>query len=103
MTLLFGSSEILHEGGEDIRQLNITDGIDIQVGWAFRKNSELTPLFDHHILKLTTSGLLPKIMAKKNDSDEAKFSLGFVMETLPFLVTALGVLVSGVFIGKSVS
>ena len=103
MTLLFGSSEMMHEGVDDFRQLNITDAIDIQVGWALRKNSELTPLFDHHILKMRQSGLLPKIMAKKNDSDEATFSLGFLMETLPFFVTALGVLVSGVFIGKSVS
>ena len=100
--LLFGSSEMMDDAMENFQQLSITDGVDSQVGWALQKNSELTQVFDHQILKMRESGLLSKIMAKKIDSDESVISFGFLKATLPFLVTAIGVLVSGVFIGKSV-
>lgn len=101
--LLFGSSHMMEDALENFQQLNITDGVDSPVGWALQKNSELTQLFNHHILKMRESGLLSKIMAKKTDSDESAISFGWLKATLPFVVTAIGVLVSGVFIGLSVS
>ena len=102
-TLLFGSSQMMDGVTGNFQQLNITDGVDCQVGWAFQKDSEFTQLFNHHILKMRESGLLSKIMAKRKESDESVISFGFLKATLPFFVTAISVLFAGVIIGKSVT
>ena len=101
--LLFGSTQMMEDAMETFQQMNLTDGVDSQVGWALRKDSELTQLFNHHILKMRKSGLLSKMMERKIDSDDSMISFGFLKDILPFIATAIGVLTSGVAIGKSVS
>ena len=102
--LLFGSAQLMGDDTEDFLQLRFSDGVGGNVGWALQKHSEFTELFDYHIGKMRKSGTLSKIMDKKPDSAElAAASFDSREETLPFVATAVGVLVTGIFIGKTIS
>ena len=77
--------------------LDILEAVNIPKTLAFDKNSELTPLFNHHICKMKESGVIHQIMTSKSGDPDGVYGveepvvIGYENVLFPFGWLALGI------------
>jgi hypothetical protein len=102
-TLLFDSTMMVVSNKRYV-DLEITDGVNGQVAWAFQKESEFTDFFNYHLLKLQERGVMHKIVRDWSYSPSESYwvpdaiSLGYDNTLFPFLILLGGIVAAALFI-----
>ena len=81
---------------KQLKQLDILEAINIPKTLAFDKNSELMPLFNHHICQMRESGVLHKMLTSASGDPDGVYEMdeaiviGYENVLFPFGWLALG-------------